>query len=245
MRVVLRSHAWTSVLAKSVQGILAVMDWAKCSHRRLQRHSTGVAFASDVFENVTNRHAVVLAVLLCQIRGVQTIRIQTSGSQPNEANLSAYLATACLVLFQCGTPGSTTSIQTILRVLLTDEATFRSHVHGVVSGHSLRIWGDENSHVACELEIVRHWTRGEAYCTIGWPDPSYRNRPWPGASYLDMLELYALSQLPPETVLQQNSSSYLWPPRTTSHRTRRGVYSECGFWYDHHISNEQWQWEQS
>jgi hypothetical protein len=104
----------------------------------------------------TQKAAVAFASVTCSTF-VSNTRCpdDTSGSQPNEANLSAYLATACLVMFQCGTPGSTTSIQTILRVLLTDEATFRIHVHGVVSGHSLRIWGDENSHIACELEMVR------------------------------------------------------------------------------------------
>jgi hypothetical protein len=92
------------------------------------------------------------------------------------------------------------------QVCFFHEASF--HVNGVLKRFNCRIWSSHNQHVICELE------RGSPQVNV-WPGLMHdRMIEWffcsentvTGHSYLNMLELYALTQLPPKIILQQNGA---------------------------------------
>jgi hypothetical protein len=95
----------------------------------------------------------------------------------------------------------------------SDEATF--HVIGVINRYNCRIWGSQNPHVTCELERgspkVNMWA-GLMHNKLVGPF-FFSEKSLTGRSYLDILELYALPQLPPQTVLQQDEM----PPHSCHH----------------------------
>lgn len=92
------------------------------------------------------------------------------------------------------------------QVCFSDEATF--HVSGVVNRHNCRIWGDENPHVTCELERgtpkVNVWAGLMHNMVIG--PFFFIEKTVVGIAYLDMLEQYALPQLPQHTTFQQDGA---------------------------------------
>jgi hypothetical protein len=79
------------------------------------------------------------------------------------------------------------------------------HVNGVVNRYNCRIWGSQNPHDTGELERsspkVNMWASLMHDKFIGLF--SFLEKTVTGRLYLDMLELYALSQLPPQTIFQQ------------------------------------------
>ncbi|PNF20692.1 hypothetical protein B7P43_G00325, partial [Cryptotermes secundus] len=81
----------------------------------------------------------------------------------------------------------------LLQVCFSDETVFRAS--GVVHRYNHRIWGSQNQHVTCCPE-VNVWT-GLMHKLIG------------------PFELYALPQLPTQTILQQN-----WAPPHFGHHVR-------------------------
>ncbi|PNF24397.1 hypothetical protein B7P43_G09698 [Cryptotermes secundus] len=94
----------------------------------------------------------------------------------------------------------------LCQVGFSDGATFR--VSGAVNRYNCRIWGSQNPYVTCELE------RGNPNKNV-WAGLMHDKLIGPfffsektvaGRSYLDMLELYALPQLPPQTILQQDGA---------------------------------------
>ncbi|PNF20655.1 hypothetical protein B7P43_G03020, partial [Cryptotermes secundus] len=97
------------------------------------------------------------------------------------------------------------------QVCFSDEATF--HVNGAVNRYNCRIWGSQNPHVTCELETgspkVNEWSSLMHDKFIGLL--FFWEKTLTGRSYLDMLERYALPQLPPQTILQQDGAPpYFW-----------------------------------
>jgi hypothetical protein len=82
------------------------------------------------------------------------------------------------------------------QVYFSDEAMF--HVSGVVNRCNFRILGSQNPYVTCELDRVNVWA-GLMHDKLIGPFLSEETRT--GHSYLDMLELYALPTLPPQTIL--------------------------------------------
>lgn len=98
------------------------------------------------------------------------------------------------------------------QVCFSDKATF--HINGVVSRYNCRICGSQNPHITCELERgspkVNVWaglTHDKLIGPLFFSEKSVTER-----SYLDMLELYALLQLPPQTILQHGA-----PPHFCHH----------------------------
>jgi hypothetical protein len=89
------------------------------------------------------------------------------------------------------------------QVCFSDEVKF--HVSAIVNRYNSRIWGSQNPHVTCELERgspkVNVWASLMHEKLIDW---MIFGKTVTGHSYLDMLELYALPQLPPQTILQQD-----------------------------------------
>jgi hypothetical protein len=90
------------------------------------------------------------------------------------------------------------------QVYFSDEAMF--HVNTVLYRYNCRIWGNQNPHVSCELERgslkVNVWTGLMDDKSI---EPIFiSGKTVTGHSYFDMLELYALPQLPPRPLLQQD-----------------------------------------
>jgi hypothetical protein len=80
------------------------------------------------------------------------------------------------------------------------------HVSGVVSRYDCKILGSQNPHVTCELERgspkVNVWAGLMHNKLIGpffFSEKTVTRR-----SYLDMLELYPLLQLTPQTIHQQD-----------------------------------------
>lgn len=124
-------------------------------------------------------------------------------------------------------PGGTTNIQTILDlcVCCSDEVPFL--VSGIVILHNFRIWRNKNPHVMCELE--RHSAKLNVWCDLingrvirffFFSEPTMTM-----GLYMDMLELYAVLQLPCETIVQQDVESphYSHVMRKHLHHTVSGV----------------------
>jgi hypothetical protein len=87
----------------------------------------------------------------------------------------------------------------------SDEATF--HVKGVVNRYNCRIWASQNQHVTCELQRGRPKVNMWAGLIHKLIEPFFfLEKTVTGHLYLDMLELYALPQLPPQTILQQDGA---------------------------------------
>lgn len=110
-----------------------------------------------------------------------------------------------LVYLSTGISGGTTNIQTILDrfVCSSDEMPFL--VSRVVILHIFRIWRNKNPHVICELERdsakLNMWCelmRGRVIKFFFFSEPTMTM-----GLYLDMLELYAVLQLPCGTLTQQ------------------------------------------
>lgn len=99
------------------------------------------------------------------------------------------------------------------KVIFSDEATF--HVNGVVNRHNCRIWGSENPHVVQEVERdspkVNVWCALAAYGVIG--PFFFAERTVTSASYLDMLQEYAVPQIEdrqPNVYYQQDGAPPHW-----------------------------------
>jgi hypothetical protein len=101
----------------------------------------------------------------------------------------------------------------LLQVCFSDKATLS--VSEAVNRYYCRIWGSENQHVTCKLQRgspkVNVWAGLIHNKLIGpfW----FSEKIVTGRSYLDMLELYALPQLSPQTILQQDGE----PPHFCHH----------------------------
>ncbi|PNF36768.1 hypothetical protein B7P43_G11153, partial [Cryptotermes secundus] len=106
------------------------------------------------------------------------------------------------------------------QVRFSDEATFG--VSGLVNRRNCRFRGSQNPHVTCELERgnpkVNVWAGLMHSKLIGLF--FFSGKAVTGRSYLDMLELYALSQLPPQTILQQDGASPHFFHRVRNHLDR-------------------------
>jgi hypothetical protein len=89
----------------------------------------------------------------------------------------------------------------LCQVCFSEEAMF--HVNGVVNRYDYRIWGSQNPHVTCELERgspeVNVWTGLMHDKFIG--QFFFSEKTVTGRSYLNILELCALPQLPPQTMM--------------------------------------------
>jgi hypothetical protein len=85
----------------------------------------------------------------------------------------------------------------LLQVCFSGEATF--HVTGVVNRYNCRILGSQNPHVTCKMEKgipkVNIWVNLKHHKLIG--RLFFLEKTITGRSYLDMLELYVLPQVPP------------------------------------------------
>ena len=91
-------------------------------------------------------------------------------------------------------------------VAFSDEATF--HTCGKVHRHNCRIWGEENPHVVMEYERdspkVNVWCALTCDTVIG--PFFFAEKTVTGTTYLDMLENYAIPQLPNEFFFQQDGA---------------------------------------
>lgn len=101
------------------------------------------------------------------------------------------------------------------KVVFSDESTF--HVCGIVNRHNCRIWGSENPHVVRELERdspkINVWC-GLTHETVIGPFFFVENT-INGNVYLDMLQNYAIPQIPQGYVFQQDGA----PPHYALHVT--------------------------
>jgi hypothetical protein len=86
------------------------------------------------------------------------------------------------------------------QVYFSDEATF--HDNATLNKYNCRIWGIQSPHVTCELEGGSPKANVWAGCNaqFDWT-VFFWEKTVTGRSCLGMLELYALSQLPPESIL--------------------------------------------
>jgi hypothetical protein len=75
-----------------------------------------------------------------------------------------------------------------------------SHVNGVVNRYNFSIWGGRNPHVSWR-EAALKWTCGRLNARQVHGLFFFSEMTVTGHSYLDMLQLYALPQLPPQTIL--------------------------------------------
>ncbi|KAJ4447807.1 hypothetical protein ANN_09815 [Periplaneta americana] len=102
------------------------------------------------------------------------------------------------------------------KVVFSDESTF--HVCGIVNRHNCRIWGSENPHVVRELERdspkINVWC-GLTHETVIGPFFFCVENTINGNVYLDMLQHYAIPQIPQGYVFQQNRA----PPHYALHVT--------------------------
>jgi hypothetical protein len=91
----------------------------------------------------------------------------------------------------------------LLQVCFLHKAMF--HVNGVVNRYNCSIWSSQNPHFTCELERgspkVNVWA-GLMHKLIQWF--FFSEKTVTRCLYLDMPELYALPQWPPQTILQQD-----------------------------------------
>jgi hypothetical protein len=80
------------------------------------------------------------------------------------------------------------------------------HVSGLVKRYNCRILGSQNPRVTSEVETgsskVNMWASLMQNKLIG--QFFFSEKAVTGHSYLDMLELYALPRLQPQTILQQD-----------------------------------------
>ncbi|KAJ4430952.1 hypothetical protein ANN_19545 [Periplaneta americana] len=101
------------------------------------------------------------------------------------------------------------------KVVFSDESTF--HVCGIVNRHNCRIWGSENPHVVRELERdspkINVWCGLTHEIVIG--PLFFVENTMNGNVYLDMLQNYAIPQIPQEYVFQQDGA----PPHYALHVT--------------------------
>jgi hypothetical protein len=90
-----------------------------------------------------------------------------------------------------------TSPDFLRQVCFSDKATF--HISGVVNRYNCRIWGTQNPHATRESERcspkVNMWAGFMHDKLIG--PLFFSEKTVAGRSYLDMLELFVLPQLPP------------------------------------------------
>jgi hypothetical protein len=102
--------------------------------------------------------------------------------------------------------GNNASANFLHQVCFLDKTMF--HVSGVVNRYNCRIWGSQNPHVTCELE------RGSPKVNV-WDDLMndkligpflFLEKTVTRCPYLDIPDLYALPQLPPQTILQQDGT---------------------------------------
>ncbi|PNF43766.1 hypothetical protein B7P43_G11408, partial [Cryptotermes secundus] len=107
------------------------------------------------------------------------------------------------------------------QVCFLDVATF--HVSGVVNRYNCRISGSQNPHVTSELgrgsPKVNVWAGLMHDKLIG--EIFFSEKSMTGRSHLDILELLALPQLPPRTMLQQK-----WAPLHFCHNVRNHLDRE-------------------
>jgi hypothetical protein len=91
-------------------------------------------------------------------------------------------------------------------VLFSDESTF--HMCGKVSWHNCRIWDSENPHQVIEYERdtpkLNVWLGLHKHGVIG--PFFFMESTVTGHSYLDMLENFAVPQIPPGFIFQQDSA---------------------------------------
>jgi hypothetical protein len=90
-------------------------------------------------------------------------------------------------------------------VLFSDESTF--HVFGKVNRHNCRIWGSENPHQVIGYEWdtpkLNVWLGLHKHGVIG---PFFLESTVTGQSYLDMFENFAVPQIPPGFIFQQDGA---------------------------------------
>jgi hypothetical protein len=106
------------------------------------------------------------------------------------------------------------SLDFLHQVCFSEEAMF--HVNGIVNRYICRIyWGSQNPRVTFEFERgspkVNVWA-GLMHDKLIGPF-FFSEKSVSGRSYLDILELYALPQLPSKTILQQDGT----PPHFCHH----------------------------
>ena len=91
-------------------------------------------------------------------------------------------------------------------MLFSDESTF--HVCGKVNRHNCRIWGSENPHQVIEYERdtpkLSVWLGLHKHGVIG--PFFFMESTVTGHSYLDMLENFAVPQIPPGFIFQQDGA---------------------------------------
>ena len=91
-------------------------------------------------------------------------------------------------------------------VPFSDESTF--HVCGKFNRHNCRIWGSENPHqvTECERDTPKHhvWLGLHKHGVIG--PFFFMESTVTGHSYLDMLENFAVPQIPPGFIFQQDGA---------------------------------------
>ena len=113
------------------------------------------------------------------------------------------------------------------KVVFTDESTF--HVCGIVNRHNCHIWGSEHPHVVRELE--RDCPKINVWCSLHmelWLGRSFLCGPFFFVEntinenvYFDMLQNYAIPQIPQGYVFQQDAA----PPHFALHV--RNHLNEC------------------
>lgn len=99
------------------------------------------------------------------------------------------------------------------KVVFSDESTF--HINGIVNRHNCRIWGSENPRVVREMERgtpkINVWC-GLTYETVIGPF-FFVEKTINANVYLDMLQNYAIPQIPQGYVFQQDGA----PPHFAFH----------------------------
>lgn len=94
----------------------------------------------------------------------------------------------------------------LTRVCFSDEATF--HVSGKVNRHNCRIWGSENPRVV--IEHQRDSPKRNVWCGIMRDriigPYFFAEKTVTANTYLDMLQLYAVPQLPDGAIFQQDGA---------------------------------------
>lgn len=92
------------------------------------------------------------------------------------------------------------------KVVFSDESTF--HINGIVNRHNCRIWGSENPRVVREMERgtpkINVWC-GLTYETVIGPF-FFVEKTINANVYLDMLQNYAIPQIPQGYVFQQDGA---------------------------------------
>jgi len=122
---------------------------------------------------------------------------------------------SCITLSQMITTKELTAVEMLSHieennyldlVLFSDESTF--HVCGKLNRHNCRIWGSENPHQVIEYERdtpkLNVWLGLHKHGVIG--PFFFMESTVTGHSYLNMLENFAIPQIPPGFIFQQDGA---------------------------------------